>query len=101
MRGSRRTAVVVILPLLLGRVLATPQTPQSDRARPRTLLGGARVIMESAFLAHCSLVRISIFDVSVRCTGQRSAIVNSLARWSSSSGPSSCMSRSSTVSLAS
>ena len=46
MRGSRRTAVVVILPLLLGRVLATPQTPQSDRARPRTLLGGARVIME-------------------------------------------------------
>lgn len=32
MRGSRRTAVVVILPLLLGRVFATPQTPQSDRA---------------------------------------------------------------------
>ena len=30
MRGSCRTAVVVILPLLLGRVLATPQTPQVD-----------------------------------------------------------------------
>jgi sialate O-acetylesterase len=32
MRRSRTTAVVVILPLLLGRVLSTPQTPQSDRA---------------------------------------------------------------------
>src|SRR6185436_12292036 len=49
---------------------------------------------------HASLVLISIWDVSVRWTGQRLAIANSRARWASSSTPSSSMSRSMSVSLA-
>ena len=63
-----------------------------------TVLSSRCWLWEYDRTSYSSVVRMSICDESVRCTGQRLAMANSRARCSVSSAPSSAISRSMTVS---